>query len=139
MSVFEPHEVEYLDSQQHGRLATLGLDGQPHVVPVAFRYDAEADAIDISGPMITRTKKFRDVQGDPRVAFVVDDILPPWRPRGIEIRGTADIVSEGGTRIHEGFGPEIIRITPKHIAVWGVEDVGVGSSRSVDPEDSTRG
>ena len=41
VSVFTPTEIEYLQSQRLARLATVGLDGQPHVVPVSFRYNAE--------------------------------------------------------------------------------------------------
>ena len=33
MSVFQDEEIEYLESQLLGRLATVGSDGQPHVVP----------------------------------------------------------------------------------------------------------
>jgi hypothetical protein len=38
MSIFTPAEKVYLQSQRLGRLATVGPDGQPHVVPVGFRY-----------------------------------------------------------------------------------------------------
>ena len=37
MSVFSDAEIEYLASQRLGRLATVGHDGMPHAVPVAFR------------------------------------------------------------------------------------------------------
>jgi hypothetical protein len=49
MSVFTPREIAYLHSQVLGRLATTGRDGQPHVVPVAFRYNPDEDTIDIGG------------------------------------------------------------------------------------------
>ena len=39
MSVLTDAEIEYLESQRLGRLATVGHDGMPHVVPVAFRYN----------------------------------------------------------------------------------------------------
>lgn len=129
MSVFEPEEIEYLRSQRHGRLATVDGDGQPHVVPVAYRYDEAVDAIDIGGPVIAHTKKFRDAQRNGRVAIVVDDILPPWRPRGIEIRGHAHILASGGERIHSGFSPDVIRITPHRIVAWGIKGEEIRSSR----------
>ncbi|MGI8828475.1 MAG: PPOX class F420-dependent oxidoreductase [Candidatus Limnocylindria bacterium] len=137
MSVFEPMEIEFLLSQQHGRLATVGADGQPHVVPVAFRFDEELDVIDVGGPIVARTKKFRDAQRNSRVTFLVDDILPPWRPRGIEIRGEARILPAGGNLIHEGFSPDIIRITPRRIVVWGVKANREGSARNVTVVDSS--
>lgn len=87
MSVSTPAEIEYLRSQRLGRLATVNAAGEPHVVPVAFRYNAELDTIDIGGQTLGRSKKFRDVARDGRVAFVVDDVLPPWQARGVEVRG----------------------------------------------------
>lgn len=35
-----------------------------------------------------QSRKFKDVQLNNRVAFVVNDVLPPWQPRCVEIRGT---------------------------------------------------
>ena len=46
MSHFTPAEIEYLKSQRLGRLATVNSKGEPHVVPVSFRYNAELDTID---------------------------------------------------------------------------------------------
>jgi len=88
----------YLSGQRLGRLATVGPNGQPHVVPVGFRYNAEHDTIDIGGHDFAKRKKFRDVRADPRVAFVVDDLatVTPWRPRGIEVRGSAEVLASGG-------------------------------------------
>lgn len=62
MSAFSEPEIEYLGSQRLGRLATVGNDGMPHVVPVAFRYNRDVDSIDIGGHDFARRKKFRDVQ-----------------------------------------------------------------------------
>lgn len=124
MSVFTAAEVAYLQSQRLGRLATVGPDGQPHVVPVGFRYNPELDTIDIGGHDFARRKKYRDVQHNPRVAFVVDDLasITPWRPRGIEIRGEADVRASGGEQIGPGFDPEMFRIRPKRISSWALED-----------------
>src|SRR5580765_5631528 len=49
MSVFTSAEIAYLQSQRIGRIATVGPEGQPHVVPVGFRYNPEQDSIDIGG------------------------------------------------------------------------------------------
>ncbi|HEV3309947.1 MAG TPA: pyridoxamine 5'-phosphate oxidase family protein, partial [Chloroflexota bacterium] len=46
MSAFTSEEIQYLNSQRLGRLATAGPDCQPHVVPLAFRYNPEQDTID---------------------------------------------------------------------------------------------
>ncbi len=107
MSAFTDAEVAYLQGQRLGRLATVDPAGQPHVVPVAFRYNPDQDTIDIGGHGFARRKKYRDVQRNPRVAFVVDDLasVDPWRPRMIEIRGEAEILSEGGQTIQPFFDP----------------------------------
>src|SRR5262249_60504709 len=80
MSVFTAAELEYLRGQRLGRIATSGLDGQPHVVPVGFRYDPEHDTIDVGGHGFAGRKKDRDVLRNPRVAIVVDDLAfaRPW-------------------------------------------------------------
>lgn len=123
VSVFTPAEIAYLQSQRLGRLATVGPDGQPHVVPVGFRYNPELDTIDIGGHDFAKRKKFRDVQRNPRVAFVIDDIrsVTPWSVRGIEIRGEAQVLATGGKDILPSFDPEMFRIKPKRIASWGLE------------------
>jgi pyridoxamine 5'-phosphate oxidase family protein len=122
MSAFSDAELDYFGSQRLGRLATVGNDGMPHVVPVAFRYNPDADAIDIGGHDFAKRKKFRDVRRTGVAALVVDDVLPPWRPRAVEVRGEATTLETGGKAIMEGFDDPIIRITPRRIVSWGLED-----------------
>ncbi len=74
MSVFTPEEINYLQGQRLARIATVGPDGQPHVVPVGFRYNPDTDTIDIGGHNFAQRKKWRDVQQNPRVAVVIDDV-----------------------------------------------------------------
>jgi pyridoxamine 5'-phosphate oxidase family protein len=109
MSKFSPAEVAYLKSQMLGRLATVGPDGQPHVVPVGFRYNEDLDTIDIGGHN--------------------DDLasIDPWRARGIEIRGEAEILETGGATVRPGFDPEMFRITVEHIVSWGIDPLKVSS------------
>jgi pyridoxamine 5'-phosphate oxidase family protein len=132
MSAFTSAEVEYLQSQRLGRLATVNEAGEPHVVPVGFRYNAGLDTIDIGGHNLARSKKFRDAAKTKRAAFVVDDVLPPWRPRGTEVRGRAEVFSEGGRQVNSGFDAELIRIVPTRIVGWGIDtDAFSANSRSV--------
>ena len=50
MSVFRKSELGYMTGgRQLGRIATVGTDGTPHVVPVAFIYNAVRDTIDVGG------------------------------------------------------------------------------------------
>lgn len=123
MSHFTAAEIAYLQSQRLGRIATVGPDGQPHVVPVGFRYNPELDTIDIGGHDFAKRKKYRDVQRNPRVAFVVDDLasVSPWRPRMLEIRGTAEVLGSGGDHVIPGFDQEMFRIHPRRIVSVGIE------------------
>ncbi len=130
MSVFTDDEVAFMSSQRLGRLATAA-DGQPHVVPVSFRYNPELDTIDIGGHDFAQRKKFRDVQRNPRVAFVVDDLasIDPWRPRGIEIRGECEVLRVGGKGIMPRFDDEMFRIKPERIFSWGLVSGVLGAGR----------
>ena len=134
MSVFTEQELEYLAGQRLGRIATVGPDGQPHVVPTGFRYSAEHDAIDVGGLRMSQTKKVRDVQHGGRASIVVDDVLPPWQPRMIEIRGTAEVFTEGGKAI---FGDRVedtfVRIYPRRIVSFGINPAETTNARSVTP------
>jgi pyridoxamine 5'-phosphate oxidase family protein len=96
------------------RIATVGKDGTPHVVPVGWRLNRELDTIDVGGMNFARTKKFRDARRTGRAAIVIDDLasVDPWQPRGIEVRGRAEAI--------EGDRP-LIRIHPERIVSWGLE------------------
>ncbi len=121
MSVFTDNELEYLAQQRLGRIATVGPQGQPHVVPTSFRYNAEHDAINVGGLRMSQTKKLRDVLRTGRASIVIDDVLPPWQPRMIEIRGTAAVVPEGGKALNERFEDTIVRIQPTRIISFGID------------------
>ena len=122
MGGFTPQEIEYLRSQRLGRLATVNEKGDLHVVPVGFRYNPEHETIDIGGHNIVPTKKYREALRHGRVAFVVDDVLPPWKPRMVEVRGTVQGLPEGGKEINPNFAPAILRLTPTYIVSIGVND-----------------
>ena len=130
MSHFTNAEIEYMQSQRLGRLATVNAAGEPHVVPVSLRYNAELDVVDIGGHGMSNSKKFRDILRNPSVAFVIDDVLPPWQPRFIEIRGRAEQVFEGGEKFGPGFAPEMIRIFPGRIISFGLSTGGESVPRS---------
>ena len=129
MSVFTDNELRYLaeaDRDRLARIATVGKDGTPHVVPVGWRYDREHDAIEVGGFDLEKTKKFRDARRTGRAAVVIDDLasVSPWQPRGIEIRGRAEAVAGART---------VIRVHPERIVSWGIEsgEIGRRHARSV--------
>lgn len=128
MSVFTPAEVDYLRGQTMGRLATVGPDDQPHVIPVTFWFNAEEDTVDIGGIAFGEGKKWRDAKHNPKVTFLVDDVIrEPRTARAVEIRGTAELHETGGDRINPRFPKfdrRFIRLRPTRIVSWGVEEGG---------------
>ncbi|MBO0809866.1 MAG: PPOX class F420-dependent oxidoreductase [Actinobacteria bacterium] len=123
MSSFTDKEIEYLRGQRLGRMATAS-NGAPHIAPVGFRLDSEARTIQIGGHGMGSSKKWRDLQANPKIAFVVDDLasMDPWTPRGIEVRGTAELHGEGGERIFgPGWDAVWFAVMPQRIVSWGIE------------------
>lgn len=123
MNTFSQTEIDYLtEGRRLGRLATIDSAGLPHVVPLGWVYNAERDTIDIGGrdpAEFVSTRKFRNVRANPRVAFVVDDVLPPWHPRAVMVRGDAQAVHHD-----PGDGQPVtalIRITPTEVVSWGLD------------------
>jgi len=127
MSAFTEPEIQYLTGQGLARLATVGPDGQPHVVPVTFSFNAEEDAIDVGGINFGETKKWRDARQNPLVTFLLDDVLrDPRRARAIEVRGRAEALTSGGGKINPrfpNFAEEFLRIRPTRILSWGLESL----------------
>jgi len=116
MDGFSQIELAYLTGERLlGRLATVGKDGTPHVVPVGWRYDPETESIEVRGRDLAATKKFRDIARSGRAAIVVDDLATtdPWRPRAVTIRGRAEAITEP---------VPLIRIQPDRVISWGLED-----------------
>ena len=103
------------------------------MVAVGFRYNAELDTIDIGGHDFARRKKYQDVQRNPRVALLVDDLasVNPWRVRGIEVRGEAEVLPSGGEALGPGFAPEMFRLRARRIVSWGIMGNMVPAGRSV--------
>ena len=130
MSAFSSAELAYLQGERRlARLATVGPDGTPHITPVGmWTVDPESGVVEVTGQDFAATKKFRDVARTGRAAIVVDDVLPPWRPRGVEIRGPAEAISHP---------KPAIRIHPQRIIGWGLQDPGADPghrhARNVDP------
>ncbi len=116
MSAFNHAELDYLRQRRLARLGTVGSDGTPHVTPVGmWSHNLDHDTIDVTGRAFATTKKYRDVHRTGRAAIVIDDLAStdPWRPRGVEVRGRAETLSEPHP---------LIRIHPDRVISWGLDD-----------------
>lgn len=121
MSVFSAAELSYLQNgAKLGRLATIDAAGAPHVVPVGWNYNPELDTIDIGGRDFAATRKYRNAARNPKVCFVVDDVLPPWRPRCVQVRGAAEALPKA-TWPDGTPRDAIIRIRPTRVVSWGLD------------------
>lgn len=121
MSVFSEMELSYLSGRRLGRLATVDADGLPHVVPLGWSYNPALDTIDIGGRDMAGSKKFRNVRANSKVALVIDDVLPPWRPRCVMVRGDAEALETAAGADGEALGPTI-RIHPSQVISWGLDN-----------------
>lgn len=149
---FTTLEIDFMKQADLGRLATIQPDGTPQNSPVGFTYNEQLGTIDIAGYEMAKSRKYRNLADNDRVALVVDDITPrdplrtrgaiqPLRTRGaiqpertrgaiqpectrgaiqpervrcLEIRGTAVQAEDGGR--------PIIRVTPRRVISFGIDD-----------------
>jgi pyridoxamine 5'-phosphate oxidase family protein len=124
---FTAIEREYLTGQRLGRLATVAADGSPQNSPVGFQCNEAAGTIDIYGYSLGASRKFRNVAATGVVSLVVDDIasVDPWRVRGVEIRGTAEALTDQEPP-QPYLSREVIRIHPQRVISWGIDPAAAG-------------
>lgn len=125
---FTDDEVQFVRSLGIARLATVGEDGQPDVVPVAIEFDGVHFWVGGPGASFLRTRKVGNVlAGRAKVALVVDDLpsLDPFVARGIRVYGLAD----GPVQRVGMVGPGLyLRITPQVSWSWNLAGEPVGAT-----------
>ncbi len=119
--MFSEGETQYLKTQRLARIATVSSKGQPEVSPVGFEYDGKHFYVGSHDQDIFfKTRRYRNIKnGNNKVALVIDDLesIDPWRPRGLKVQGTAEMVEHKGI-----FGKgTYLQITPKVSISWGIE------------------
>jgi pyridoxamine 5'-phosphate oxidase family protein len=119
---FTDAEQRFLTRQPRGHLSTIGPDGTPQVKPLGFSYNAALGTIDIAGFNMGRSAKYRNIQANPRVAFVVDEVTEASMEGAhfLEIRGTAEAVT-GPAPTDTHLAHEIIRIHPRRVIAFNVD------------------
>ena len=126
--MFSEKEIEYLKSQRIARIATAAVSPdvsvQPDVVPVGFDFDGEY--FYVGGMNILKSRKYKNVLKNNKVALVIDDLksVDPWDPRGIRMYGTADIVTRQSGYMEQTPHPQAdyIRIKPEKKWSWGIDE-----------------
>jgi PPOX class probable F420-dependent enzyme len=86
----DPIAIELLQSRIPARLAYVGSDGTPRVVPIWFHWNGTA--IVLGTPLMA--PKTKALMQNPRVALTID--TDDWPHKVLQIRGTAQIETIDG-------------------------------------------
>jgi len=79
------------------RLATVGREGRPHVVPICFVLDGETlyTAVDEKPKRTRQLKRLENIEANPHVEVLIDHYEDDWsRLWWVRLRGTARIVED---------------------------------------------
>jgi PPOX class probable F420-dependent enzyme len=79
------------------RLATVGRDGRPHVVPICFVLDGSTlyTAVDEKPKRTRRLRRLENIEANPAVEVVIDHCEDDWSKLWwVRLRGTARIVED---------------------------------------------
>lgn len=126
-TAFTPQETAYLREHPVARVATLGDEDQPDVVPVACEFDGEAFWFG-GGETVLRTRKVRNVRaGRRRVAIVFDDVPTPepFAARGIRVYGVAEDPVERTGMTGPGW---YVRVRPTESWSWNLDGEPAGDA-----------
>ncbi len=99
MSAMDAQEMRHrIKTAMVARLATVGADGRPHIVPITF---APADgtlyfAVDHKPKRSTNLQRLRNIEANPAVTVLVDHYEDDWTKLWwVRVDGTARMVQEG--------------------------------------------
>jgi len=125
--MFSEKEIAHLKSQRLARIATVSNQLQPDVAPVGFDFDGTY--FYVGGINLAKTLKYKNVQNNPKVSLVTDDLesINPWRPRGIKVHGIADLTTREGYVGTATYN----RIKPKEKWSWGIEEPAIRNGKPV--------
>ena len=138
--MMSPDAERFVAAARVGRLATVGEDGVPYLVPICFVLHAGAlwmplDAKPKRVP-VEQLKRVRNLLERPQVGVLIDHWSEDWSELAyVQIRGLASLV-RGGEEKREAVRllrekyfqyramPELdenptVRITPVAVRVWG--------------------
>jgi len=84
-----------VDAERVARLATVGADGRPHVVPVCFALDGDTlyTAVDEKPKSTRRLRRLANIEANPWVELVIDHWDEDWSQLWwVRLAGRAEIV-----------------------------------------------
>src|SRR5260370_10519767 len=87
-----------IDGAQVARLATVGRDGRPHIVPITFALDHDAIyfAVDFKPKKTADLQRLRNIEANPSVSVLVDHYEDDWTKLWwVRVDGRARIVIDG--------------------------------------------
>lgn len=99
----DPVVQELLAGNTLMRLAYVGTNGQPHVVPIWYRF-ADGEFVVVTGP---KADKVRHIAVRPRVSFTIDTDRPPYRVLLVDGEATLEEV--------DGMAPEYPEIVRRFL------------------------
>jgi PPOX class probable F420-dependent enzyme len=83
------------------RLATVDVDGQPHLVPICFALigDRIVSVVDAKPKSTTKLRRLANIRVHPRVSVLVDEYDEDWdRLWWVRADGAARVVEDGRDR-----------------------------------------
>lgn len=92
-----PGERAFIERAAVGRLATVGDDGTPHVVPICFvLFDGRFySVVDEKPKRGTRLQRLRNIESTARAALVIDHYSDDWSELAwVMVRGPAAVLKE---------------------------------------------
>jgi PPOX class probable F420-dependent enzyme len=88
-----------LEASFVARLATIGVDSRPHIVPITFALEDQTlyFAVDFKPKRTTNLKRLSNIATNPAVSVLIDHYESNWdRLWWVRLDGTARIVMEPG-------------------------------------------
>lgn len=87
------------------RLATAGVDGRPHIVPITFAFysDVLITAVDQKPKLSTRLRRLRNIAENPQVSLLTDHYSDDWSELWwVRADGAARVLEDERTRRRAG-------------------------------------
>jgi PPOX class probable F420-dependent enzyme len=99
--VHEAEMRERFGSARIARLATVGVDGRPHLVPLCFALagDRIVSVVDAKPKRSVNLRRLANIRAQPRVSVLVDEYDEDWtRLWWVRADGAARVVESGTER-----------------------------------------